>query len=1596
MASVIQTITKPFSRLRNGLVELQRWWPAYVKNDGTGGLSIDPVLYRTNFGPLTNADEGDLNDEANTPGVRVEAIKDDGSAASNDAENSTTFTVTISGAGTLSPMCEVNQAGTVTKFMLIAPSNDTTAQAALVYEKDVEAGGEGWSGALESTASAGPYPVYMTVQEFAEMLDTYRHIGTNDNDKKAWLPHPLVGDATQSVSSSTALPDVDADPRISSNSNWPANGAIANISETLVRASVFMPMMLDNNQFDKGIPNASVNFASPFTAQDPDPDANKQFVGYLTATGEGITRYDPDPAGSDSATIEFKKFGHSGDHLEGKVGGWSLYNEGSKSHFEGSATATGFSNADLSLDSSPSIGPKYRMRMALACFLKNGTYDITDGGALIPYTYDPDRVIGGKTTSTLYKVWNGKIGKGDATGAVVAHDCDAQIYPMFDFIQGPACPAAQGANFDFETLEGFHRSWPNTYREKKAATLRPQPRMWSIRPNPRRLRVFGVKQTTAGVMTLYVERDSATNQMRASTGMPIHVTGMTGRLGTETNNPDFQPDPYAIDLTANAAKGHDMDKNGWMIVDEDVGPVATNTYTELFGDGDSNSVTYQTVQVQWRNSLFGTDVALYRIGAQGTPSTAYITQGRLPGYGSNLTGDTYGIKAPTGLYTSGSASNAAKTPGLGGWAVGTHSSDSNAPVNLDDTTVARPTVRLPTLADSGGHYNSDMKLTPRAISIRAIDDDTFATSPTVANYGGGSLRIPPPIGWDLAISYFTTDTNAATTTAKWAKDGSSTSYSFQDGNEADGHYSRWAYRGISIPFWSFMEPATGRHSWDLIKPVTSASGTWLWGRNRPWPAQERLGTRGAYGPSLLDTATSTQSDGISYDGWTSTATGAHLAAGAESTKLGLTEMGCSPVWLDMEMRAWVPVQQNRMVLIEFDNGVSYPLSGRHSMLTSTASNAGQYGLGFTPMSDDGSSPQYYSVNASGARLYGAHDDENAYAWSQTRRPTFVLNRPSVYVWNGSPFFKQNDLDEPWANSEEWPFASSTLGWGGLGNQTGYGTGATIAEGAHTLRTVFTEAGMNLLVDGGSRGTDINSAGQVWGMTIKVADAMAGGAPENYPTLIKNNRDEMVTLASPNMQVSSKDLQIDYLIMRQIPTAAMVPFNVDTTTQTVTNVAKYASLNIDAENISTSRGMRIKVSLYEPPAAASGRPQAEATTPITGFTDLDPGFAGGIGVIDLAALPSTAIANGFVIRFHFYIPTASQTDLHPINWDAIPIIRSWTLNYDLKPTSAIACIGNSFNGDITPAISTEVGHIISFRGTGTTTDIDRLISEAKFDFGDGATTGWLSFADQTLQSATYDTAHVYSKAGSFNAVAYSRDNNSNESESSSAISVVVEEVNPIALLRAIPSMVRAGQAVRLDSSESYTISSDPDRTIASYTFDFGDGSSTVTGSSPYADHTYASAGEYMATVTATDNDSPANTSTAAKCVVKVLPATLVIPLTLNTMPSKFDRRRRAEFKSTPVLDAVYPEMSDLGQRSDEFRMEGSFLKATANADIDFMEELLVSGALVEFEWEAVNFVGTPTGKKFVGRLTSFDYTREGGRHGETPYTATLVREAGLGT
>ena len=49
----IQEVNHVFSRLKNeNFVELQRGWPAYVKDDGLKGLTVDPALFKTYFGTI--------------------------------------------------------------------------------------------------------------------------------------------------------------------------------------------------------------------------------------------------------------------------------------------------------------------------------------------------------------------------------------------------------------------------------------------------------------------------------------------------------------------------------------------------------------------------------------------------------------------------------------------------------------------------------------------------------------------------------------------------------------------------------------------------------------------------------------------------------------------------------------------------------------------------------------------------------------------------------------------------------------------------------------------------------------------------------------------------------------------------------------------------------------------------------------------------------------------------------------------------------------------------------------------------------------------------------------------------------------------------------------------------------------------------------------------------------------------------------------------------------------------------------------------------------------------------------------------------------
>ncbi len=155
-----------------------------------------------------------------------------------------------------------------------------------------------------------------------------------------------------------------------------------------------------------------------------------------------------------------------------------------------------------------------------------------------------------------------------------------------------------------------------------------------------------------------------------------------------------------------------------------------------------------------------------------------------------------------------------------------------------------------------------------------------------------------------------------------------------------------------------------------------------------------------------------------------------------------------------------------------------------------------------------------------------------------------------------------------------------------------------------------------------------------------------------------------------------------------------------------------------------------------------------------------------------------------------------------------------------------------------------GLVGSFDGS-TSSDPDGTVASYAWNFGDN-TTGTGKTASHTYAAAgTYTvTLTVTDNSGATNAISHS---------------ITVSNLPPVASFTAAP----VNLTVAFDASAS----SDPDGTIASYSWNFGDNSAAGTGVKP--SHTYASAGSYTVTLTVTDN---AGASTTKTMTVVVNPVT----------------------------------------------------------------------------------------------------------------------------
>src|SRR5580765_597766 len=145
------------------------------------------------------------------------------------------------------------------------------------------------------------------------------------------------------------------------------------------------------------------------------------------------------------------------------------------------------------------------------------------------------------------------------------------------------------------------------------------------------------------------------------------------------------------------------------------------------------------------------------------------------------------------------------------------------------------------------------------------------------------------------------------------------------------------------------------------------------------------------------------------------------------------------------------------------------------------------------------------------------------------------------------------------------------------------------------------------------------------------------------------------------------------------------------------------------------------------------------------------------------------------------------------------------------------------------------------------DPDGTVASYRFDFGDSTAAG-----PQTSAVAN----HTYA-AGHWTATVTVTDDKGATATATDTVTANAPAANqpPVAKLTATPPSGTAPLAVQLNASGS----SDPDGTVISYRFDFGDSTAAGPQTSAVANHTYA-AGHWTATVTVTDDKGATATAT----------------------------------------------------------------------------------------------------------------------------------------
>jgi PKD repeat protein len=221
----------------------------------------------------------------------------------------------------------------------------------------------------------------------------------------------------------------------------------------------------------------------------------------------------------------------------------------------------------------------------------------------------------------------------------------------------------------------------------------------------------------------------------------------------------------------------------------------------------------------------------------------------------------------------------------------------------------------------------------------------------------------------------------------------------------------------------------------------------------------------------------------------------------------------------------------------------------------------------------------------------------------------------------------------------------------------------------------------------------------------------------------------------------------------------------------------------------------------------------------------------IGGDGLAGWPSRPTSD-------YFAGTIDEVALYPLSLNQSQISQHWALSGwgvvlpNQAPTASFVSTANRL--------------AVSFNASGSS-DPDGTIASYSWDFGDGAT--------GSGQSAS----HTYAAEGTFTTKLTVTDNSGATAQFSAPVTVTDQNTPPV------PAFTSA--TTDLVANFDASASNDPDGSLTSYEWNFGDGQ---LGAGATASHTYGSAGNFLVTLKVTDNRG------AAVAVSKVVTVTAPTP------------------------------------------------------------------------------------------------------------------------